>query len=113
MLLYISPEIGEKVYLVFCSKNHGEHGANCDVVIGCIIEQIMIRYDKNKNSIVTEYKCIPKRIIIGKGDLEQYCESFYFTSATCDTGHKDFYHYPVFTTKENCIRYLKGKTINE
>ena len=109
MLVNINPYIGDNVYLVFCSKRRG---AKKDIVIGCVIKRITIHYNEYKDIIIVEYLCESKKMITKGEKLENYLSNFYFTNATCDTGMKDFGYYPVFTTKEKCMNYLKGKIIN-
>lgn len=100
--VYLSIDIGSIVYLVFASKREG-HKDN--VVVKCRVAKATV-YEKE-----TIYSCEPIKVVTKAGDKEikHWVSSFMFENANIDTGHRRSPNrYPVFTTKEGCIKWLKG-----
>lgn len=100
--IYLQVNIGEEVYLVLHSKREG-HGD--DVVVRCKVEKATV-YETN-----TIYACSPIKIVTKqKVELEHLIPTFMFENANIDTGlRKGVNRYPVFTNKEKCIEWMKGK----
>lgn len=101
--VYLLIEIGSIVYLVFTSKREG---AKDNVIIKCRVEKATV-YENS-----TIYTAKPIKIVSKAGrkeDLKQWVPSFLFENANINTGHRRSPNrYPVFTTKEGCIKWLKG-----
>ena len=42
-------------------------------------------------------------------DVKEFVTYFHFENANIDTGYRGYHNnYPVFTTKEKCIQWLRG-----
>lgn len=99
---YLEVEVGQIVYLVFASKK--ERYKN-DVVVKCKVKRITIE----EYTII--YSAEPIKVVTKAGDkgLKNWVTTFMFENANIDTGHRRSPNrYPVFTTKEGCIKWLKG-----
>lgn len=99
--VYLSAPVGSFVYMVFTSKREG-HKDN--VVIKCRVKEVHIL----QHNII--YSCEPVKFMTKtKEDLKNYVSSFMFETANIDTGYRSgFNRYPVFTTKEKCLEWIKG-----
>ena len=104
MLRNILLETEQKVFLVAAAKRMG-HTKN--VVFECEIQKIII----TKNTPM--YYCKTLRCVLGKENIKEWVEYYSFKNSNIDTGHYSQYdysqHYPIFTTKEKCERWLKEK----
>lgn len=100
--IYLNVDIGQEVYLIFASKREKYDN---DIVIKCKVTKAIV-YEKE-----TVYCCEPIKFMTKtKEDLKNYVSSFMFENANLNTGYRSgFNRYPVFTTKEDCINWLKKK----
>ena len=101
--VYLSIDIGSIVYLVFASKREGYKD---NVILKCVVHNAIV----SKDDIV--YIVKPGKVVSKAGDknIQKWVSSFCFKNANIDTGHRgmDKQYYPVFTTKEGCLQWLKG-----
>lgn len=99
--VYLATPVGSNVYLVFASKREGY---NDNVVIKCRVREAHILEHK------VIYDCEPIRFMTKtKEDIKNYVSSFMFENSNIDTGYRScFNRYPVFTTKEKCLEWIKG-----
>lgn len=100
--VYLPVEVGSFVFLVFASKRERYTD---DVVVKCKVDKATVYEDK------TIYSCKPIKVVTkaGNKDIDKWVPSFMFENANIDTGHRRSPNrYPVFTTKEGCIEWLKS-----
>ena len=100
--VYLPVEVGSFVFLVFASKRERYTD---DVVVKCKVDKATVYEDK------TIYSCKPIKVVTkpGNKEIDKWVPSFMFENANIDTGHRRSPNrYPVFTTKEGCIEWLKG-----
>lgn len=96
--LYVEPE--QTVYLVLCAKRAGEKE---NIVFRAKVTYITI------NRYGTTYHCRADKVVVGTDKNIDNCVNGYsFLGANVDTGFGTG-GYAVFTTKEKCISWLKGK----
>ena len=98
---YLELEPEQKVFVVFASKREGYKD---NVVIRCSVRECSVR----KNTTV--YYLTKEKIVLGKIDIKPFIDCFSCENANIDTGYRGMQvdKYPVFTTKEKCIEWLKG-----
>lgn len=100
---YLSIEPEQKVFLVFASKKEGYKD---NVVCRCKVISATVYSDR------TIYNLKLEKIVLGsekENDTKNWVQTFMCENANIDTGHRDKPNrYPVFTTKEKCIEWLKG-----
>lgn len=100
---YLLVDVGQGVFLVFASKREG-HKKNV------IFRAEVVKVNIDKNGIT--YMCELKRCMNDKTEnVEEYTKFFLFRNANIDTGYRGLSHeryYPVFTTKEGCLEWLRG-----
>lgn len=99
---YLLVDIGTDVFLVFASKMEGYKN-------NIVFRAEVVKATIDKNGIT--YHCEVKKCTTDKGiDIDKTVKFFMFKNANIDTGHRgmDKTLYPVFTTKEGCIAWLKG-----
>lgn len=98
--LVIEPE--QIVFLVFASKREGY---NNNVVIKCRCEKTVVY----KSSTIYHFKPIKVVTKTGNKDINVYVNTFMCENSNIDTGiRKSPNRYPVFTTKDGCLQWLKG-----
>lgn len=100
--VYLLVDIGSEIFLVFASKKEGYKD---NVVVKCRVAKATV-YEKE---II--YSCEPIKVVTKAGDKEikHWVSSFMFKNANIDTGYRNKPNrYPVFTTKEECLQWLKG-----
>lgn len=98
--LVIEPE--QIVFLVFASKREGYKK---DVVVKCKCESVTVYEDS------TIYNLKPIKVVTKEGDneIKHWVNSFMCENANIDTGMRNIPNrYPVFTTKEKCLEWIKG-----
>lgn len=90
-----------KSFVVFASKREGYKD---NVVLRCNVRECSIR----KNTTV--YYLTKEKVVLGKRDIKPFIDCFSCENANIDTGYRGMQTdiYPVFTTKEKCIEWLKG-----
>lgn len=98
---YLRIEPGQKVFVVFASKREGYKE---NIVLRCNVRECSIR----KNTTV--YYLTKEKVVLGKRDIKPFIDCFSCENANIDTGYRGMQTdiYPVFTTKEKCIEWLKG-----
>ena len=100
--VYLLVDIGTELFLVFASKREGYK------------QNIVFRAEVVKATIDKDgvtYNCEINRCMNDKTvDVNKYVKFYMFRNANIDTGHRgmDKQYYPVFTTKEGCLKWLKG-----
>lgn len=94
-------EVGQEVFLVFASKKE-KYQKN--VVLLCKVSEARITEED------TTYTAIPLQCVNdSKVDVKNYA-NLWFRNANIDTGYRGHsFVYPVFTTKQKCISWLKEK----
>lgn len=100
--VYLQVELEQEVFLVFASKREGYKN---DVIIKGKVTKATVYSNE------TLYTFEPIKIVTKtKEDLKNYVSSFLFANANIDTGLRSgFNRYPVFTTKEKCLEWLKNR----
>lgn len=95
----LEPE--QTVFVVFASKREGYKD---NVVIRCNVRECSVR----KNTTV--YYLTKEKIMTGQKNIKSFIDCFSCENANIDTGYRGMQvdKYPVFTTKEKCIEWLKG-----
>lgn len=98
---YLSIEPEQTVFVVFASKREGY---NDNIVIRCKVKECIVR----RNS--TLYCLRKEKVVTGKKRIDTFIDSFMCENANIDTGYRGLQidKYPVFTTKEKCMEWLKG-----
>lgn len=98
---YLRLEPEQKVFVVFASKREGYKD---NVVLRCSVRECSVR----KNTTV--YYLIKEKIMTGQKNIKSFIDCFSCENANIDTGYRGMQidMYPVFTTKEKCIEWLKG-----
>lgn len=103
--VYLPVEVGSFVFLVFASKRERYTD---DVVVKCKVDKATV-YEDN-----TIYSCKPIKVVTkaGNKEIDKWVPSFMFENANINTGHcgagDGELLYRVFTTKEACIKWLRG-----
>lgn len=98
---YLRLEPEQKVFVVFASKREGYKD---NIVLRCNVRECSIR----KNTTI--YYLVKEKVVLGKKDIKPFIDCFSCENANIDTGYRGMQTdiYPVFTTKEKCIEWLKG-----
>ena len=98
---YLELEPEQTVFVVFASKREGYKE---NIVLRCNVRECSIR----KNTTV--YYLVKEKVVLGKNDIKPFIDCFSCENANIDTGYRGMQTdiYPVFTTKEKCIEWLKG-----
>lgn len=99
--VYLELEPEQKVFLVYKSKKEGNKE---NIIIRCNVFECLVR----KNKIL--YFLDKERVVLGKDNLSETKTRFLCSNANIDTGYRGLQidKYPVFTTKEKCIEWLKN-----
>lgn len=100
--VYLLVDIGTDVFLVFASKREGYKN-------NIVFRAEVVKATIDKSGIT--YHCEVKKCTTDKEmDIDKTVKFFMFKNANIDTGYRgmDKTLYPVFTTKEGCIAWLKG-----
>lgn len=96
--IYLQTEINQDVFLVFSSKREN---AKRNIIFHANVVKVTI----DKNGII--YTCKVDKCVNDKTvDINKYIGYYCYTNANIDTGYRGI-SYPVFTTKERCIEWLK------
>lgn len=98
---YLQLEPEQKVFLVFASKREGY---NDNIVIRCKVKECIVRKD------IILYILIKEKIVTGQKSIKPFIDNFMCENANIDTGYRGLQidKYPVFTTKEKCLQWLKS-----
>lgn len=99
---YLQLDVDDTVFLVVKAKRKGAE-ENC--VLCLKVDHIVI----NENGTI--YTCKVAKVAVGKEkSTGKYLPYYSFQNDNIDTGYGTTrYRYPVFTTKERCIKWLKGE----
>lgn len=100
--VYLSVNVGQDVYMVFSSKREG-YTKNIVFrarVIKAIVDENGITYNCEIN------RCMNDRSV----NINKYKKFYLFRNANIDTGYRDKtgLYYPVFTSKEGCLKWIKN-----
>ena len=97
---YLSIEPEQTVFVVFASKREGYMD---NIVIRCKVKECIVR------SKTTLYCLRKEKIVTGQKGIDTFIDNFMCENANIDTGYRGLQidKYPVFTTKERCIKWLK------
>ena len=98
--VYLEVEPNDIVYIVVKSKREGH---NKNVVLKCIVESVTIKQDKK----ITYYAKALRNVTDKTCDMKQYDKALWFNNANINTGLRGTFENPVFTTKEDCLNWLK------
>lgn len=98
---YLELEPEQTVFVVFASKREGYKD---NVVIRCSVRECSVR----KNTTV--YYLVKEKIMTGQKNVKSFIDCFSCENANIDTGYRGMQidMYPVFTTKEKCIEWLRN-----
>ena len=100
---YLNIEPEQKVFLVFASKKEGYKD---NIVCRCRVISATVYSDR------TIYNLKLEKIVLGsekESDIKNWVQTFMCENANIDTGYRvNPNRYPVFTTKEKCIEWLKS-----
>lgn len=98
---YLNIEPEQTVFVVFASKREGYKE---NVVIRCKVKECIVR------SNTTLYCLRKEKIVTGQKNIDAFIDNFMCENANIDTGYRGLQtdKYPVFTTKNRCIKWLKG-----
>lgn len=97
---YLELEPEQTVFVVVASKREGYMD---NIVIRCKVKECIVR------SNTTLYCLSKEKIVTGQKNLNTFIDNFMCENANIDTGYRGLQidKYPVFTDKENCIKWLK------
>lgn len=99
--VYLLVDIGTELFLVFASKREG-------YTKNIVFRVEVVKATVDKDGIT--YNCEINRCMNDKTvDVNKYEKFYMFRNSNIDTGHRgiDKQYYPVFTTKEKCLEWLK------
>ena len=99
---YLLLNPGQECFLIMVSK---KEKAKKDVVLKCIVKECIVRKTE------TLYSLEPIKCVTDKNeDIKKYVNRFYCINSTIDTGMRVLQRniYPVFTTKEKCLEWLRS-----
>lgn len=100
--VYLLVDIGIELFLVFASKREG-------YTKNIVFRAEVVKATVDKDGIT--YNCEINRCMNDKTvDVNKYEKFYMFRNSNIDTGHRviDKQYYPVFTTKEGCLQWLRG-----
>lgn len=98
--VYLEVEPNDIVYIVVKSKREGH---NKNVVLKCVVESVTIKQDKK----IIYYAKALRNVTDKTCDMKQYDKALWFNNANINTGLRGTFENPVFTTKEDCLNWLK------
>lgn len=98
---YLSIEPEQTVFVVFASKREGYMD---NIVIRCKVKECIVR------SKTTLYCLRKEKVVTGQNCIDTFIDNFMCENANIDTGYRGLQidKYPVFTTKEKCIEWLRA-----
>lgn len=100
--VYLLVDIGTELFLVFASKREG-------YTKNIVFRAEVVKATVDKDGVT--YNCEINRCMNDKTvDVNKYVKFYMFRNSNIDTGHRgmDKQYYPVFTTKEGCLQWLRG-----
>lgn len=104
--MYLSLRPGQKVFIVFASKKTGHHKT---IIFESIMDKAIAELTKERKVSVL-YQASPIKCVTDRSVNVEKVATFYFREANIDTGYSGYERdttYPVFTTKERCLEWLK------
>lgn len=104
MLASIICEPNDIVYLVFCSK---KHGARENIIFKARVEMVTITTEGIRYHAYC-LKCVNNKKVDKELQDGKWVNHYRFGNQTINNGFKTTDLYPVFTTKEKCIEWLKA-----
>lgn len=99
--VYLLVDIGTELFLVFASKREGYKQ-------NIVFRAEVVKATVDKDGVT--YNCEINRCMNDKTvDVNKYVKFYMFRNSNIDTGYRgtDKQYYPVFTTKEGCLEWLK------
>lgn len=101
---YVQVDVGDIVYVVFGARRDTKFHWEKDIVLEAEVTEIRITKDGST------YQCKKNRCVTDKTfDLNSCLDYYEFKNANINTGYtNDWMPYRVFTTKEACIKWLRG-----
>lgn len=106
MILHLGVKPGQQIYLIFAAKKLKDKET---IVFRGTVDSVVVESAPN-NKIAVIYSVTLTKCVNGYKDLKQFNKHLFFKDANIDTGFRGFghdSHYPVFTTKEKCMEWLK------
>lgn len=100
--VYLLVDIGTELFLVFASKREG-------YTKNIVFRAEVVKATVDKDGVT--YNCEINRCMNDKTvDVNKYEKFYMFRNSNIDTGHRgiDKQYYPAFTTKEECLQWLRG-----
>lgn len=106
MLASIICEPNDIVYLVFCSK---KHGARENIIFKARVEMVTITTEGIRYHAYC-LKCVNNKKVDKELQEGKWINNYCFGNQTIDNGYRNDAKnlYPVFTTKERCLEWLKS-----
>lgn len=99
---YLEVEPEQLVFLVFNSKREGNKD---NVVLKCKCEKAIVY----KNETIYCFEPIKVVTKTGNKEIKKWISTFMCGNANIDTGYRSGVNrYPIFTTKEKCMEWLKN-----
>ena len=98
---YLLVDMGTELFLVFASKREG-------YTKNIVFRAEVVKATVDKDGVT--YNCEINRCMNDKTlNIDSYTKFYMFRNANIDTGHRgiDKQYYPVFTTKERCLQWLR------
>lgn len=106
--IYLGVAIGERAFIVMESKKMGN---TRNLVFMFTLTEVSARVtEEGKMSVIYQAR-LEKCMTDKKADMSRFVKYLYFRDVNIDTGYSGMQQdtrYPVFTTKEKCLEWLKG-----
>lgn len=104
-MIRIPYEPGQEVFIVFSSKREGYKE---NIVFQAVIDYVGITKETKEPLYTAKIlKCVTNK----KENIDSYTVYMHFRNANVNTGYRGLnsVYYPVFTSKEECIKWLKNQ----
>lgn len=99
--------VGQKVYVVMVDKFHG---GNKNLVFAAKVDEIVINKPLKEKLTIKYYLYLEKCVVGGVQDMNTVNRYCYVHNERIDNGNRGYgLEYPVFTTKERCIAWLRSE----
>ena len=97
---YLRLEPNQECFMVYCSEKEGNSKT---IIVKCSVRECIVRSNE------TLYILVPVHVVSRRKDFNME-RNYICKNSTIDTGIRDKQKdiYPVFTTKEKCMEWLKG-----
>lgn len=106
--IYLGITPGEKAYIVMESKKMGN---TKNLVFMFTMTKVSVSVTEEKKLSVIYQARLEKCMTDKKTNMDRFVKYLYFHDVNIDTGYSGMQQdtrYPVFTTKEKCLEWLKG-----